>query len=83
MERRVEALRRSGTRAEFYKFKGVGHGVGPGKGTSAEGWIVEAIRFWDTSIRGQSSLGCVGANVGSARNASEATILLACAATSG
>jgi hypothetical protein len=51
----VKALRRSGTRAEFHKFKGVGHGFGPGRGTSAEGWIFEAIRFWDTSIRTQSS----------------------------
>jgi dipeptidyl aminopeptidase/acylaminoacyl peptidase len=50
----VEALRRSGTRAEFHKFKGAGHGFGPGRGTSAEGWIFEAIRFRDTSIRTQS-----------------------------
>jgi acetyl esterase/lipase len=55
MERRVEALRKSGTRAEFHKFKGVGHGFGLGKGTSAEGWIFEAIRFWETSIPGRSS----------------------------
>jgi acetyl esterase/lipase len=47
MERRVEALRKSGTRVEFHKFEGLGHGFGLGKGTSAEGWIFEAIRFWD------------------------------------
>ena len=51
MERRVEALRKSGTRVEFHKYEGLGHGFGLGKGTSAEGWIFEAIRFWETSIR--------------------------------
>jgi acetyl esterase/lipase len=55
MERRVEALRKSGTRVEFHSFKGLGHGFGLGKGTSAEGWIFEAIRFWEASIRGPSS----------------------------
>jgi acetyl esterase/lipase len=50
MERRVEALRKSGTRVEFHTFKGLGHGFGLGKGTSAEGWVLEAIRFWETSI---------------------------------
>jgi acetyl esterase/lipase len=55
MERRVEALRKSGTRVEFHKFRGLGHGFGLGKGTSAEGWIFEAIRFWETSIPGRSS----------------------------
>jgi acetyl esterase/lipase len=55
MERRVEALRKSGTRVEFHKFKGLGHGFGPGTGTSAEGWIDEAIRFWETSIPGRST----------------------------
>lgn len=51
MERRVEALRKSGTEVEYHKYKGVGHGFGLGKGTSAEGWIFEAIRFWEASIR--------------------------------
>jgi acetyl esterase/lipase len=46
MERRVSALRRSGAEVEYRKFPGVGHGFGLGVGTSAEGWIDEAIRFW-------------------------------------
>ena len=46
MERRVSALRSSGTEVEYRKFPGVGHGFGLGIGTSAEGWIEEAIRFW-------------------------------------
>jgi acetyl esterase/lipase len=55
MERRVEALRRSGTRVEFHAFEGLGHGFGLGTGTNAEGWIFEAVRFWETSIPGRSS----------------------------
>jgi len=38
MERRVAALRRAGTEVEFHRYGGVGHGFGPGIGTSAEGW---------------------------------------------
>jgi len=51
MERRVEALRKSGTEVEYHKYKGVGHGFGLGTGTSAEGWVFDAIRFWEASIR--------------------------------
>lgn len=44
--RRVAALRRAGTDVEFHEYPGVGHGFGLGVGTSAEGWIAEAVRFW-------------------------------------
>ncbi len=46
MERRVAALRRVGTDVEYHKYRGVGHGFGLGVGTSAEGWIADAVRFW-------------------------------------
>jgi acetyl esterase/lipase len=46
MENRVAALRRAGTEVEYHKYPGVGHGFGPGRGTSAEGWIADAVRFW-------------------------------------
>ena len=55
MAGRVEALRSAGTRVEFHVFKGLGHGFGPGTGTSAEGWIAQAVRFWETSIGGSAS----------------------------
>lgn len=51
MERRVAAVRQSGTDVEYHKYKGIGHGFGLGTGTSADGWIFEAIRFWEASIR--------------------------------
>jgi acetyl esterase/lipase len=53
MERRVDRLRRAGTRVEYHKYPGVGHGFGLGVGTSAEGWIVNAIQFWTTRIQSE------------------------------
>ena len=50
MERRVAALRRAGTDVEYHKYRRVGHGFGLGIGTSAEGWIAEAVRFWERHI---------------------------------
>jgi acetyl esterase/lipase len=46
MRQRVAALRRVGTEVDYREYPGVGHGFGLGIGTSAEGWIKEAIRFW-------------------------------------
>lgn len=46
MARRVAALRAMGTKVEFHRYPGLGHGFGPGIGTSAEGWIADAIAFW-------------------------------------
>jgi acetyl esterase/lipase len=50
MERRVAALRRLGTDVEYRKYWGVGHGFGLGTGTTAEGWIGDALRFWTKQI---------------------------------
>jgi acetyl esterase/lipase len=47
MERRVSALRASGTRVEFRVFHGIGHGFGLGVGTNAEGWVRDAVVFWE------------------------------------
>jgi acetyl esterase/lipase len=46
MERRIAALRKAGTDVAYHLYPGVGHGFGLGTGTSAEGWIADAIRFW-------------------------------------
>ena len=51
IEQRIAQLRRAGTEVEYRKFKDLGHGFGPGTGTSAEGWIDEATRFWARHIR--------------------------------
>jgi acetyl esterase/lipase len=51
MERRIAALRRAGAEVEYHKYKNLGHGFGLGTGTSAEGWIDDAIRFWGRSTQ--------------------------------
>jgi acetyl esterase/lipase len=53
MERRVEVLRRGGTAVEYHRYPRVGHGFGLGIGTSAEGWIADALRFWTTQINAE------------------------------
>lgn len=50
MEARVAALRRIGTRVEYHKYPHLGHGFGTGQGTSAQGWIDRAVRFWKEEI---------------------------------
>jgi acetyl esterase/lipase len=50
MKRRVEALRKTGTQVAYREYKGLGHGFGLGVGTAAEGWIFDAIRFWETAL---------------------------------
>jgi acetyl esterase/lipase len=51
MERRVANLRRAGTEVEYHKYSDVGHGFGVGAGTSAEGWITNAVRFWAKQMK--------------------------------
>ena len=46
MQRRVAALRAQGTPVEYRRYEGLGHGFGLGTGTSAEGWVEDAVRFW-------------------------------------
>ena len=55
MERRIAALRKAGTEVEYRKYKNVGHGFGLGTGTSAEGWIADANRFWGKFVHRRTS----------------------------
>jgi hypothetical protein len=47
MERRVLALRKLGTEVAFHRCRDLGHGFGPGIGTTADGWLDRAVRFWE------------------------------------
>ena len=49
--RMAEALAAEGVIYKSEIFPGVGHGVGLGSGTSAEGWIGKAIQFWYGCMR--------------------------------
>jgi acetyl esterase/lipase len=51
MEGRIVALRKAGTEVEYRKYEDVGHGFGPGTGTRAEGWVADATRFWEKSVK--------------------------------
>ena len=51
MEARVAALRRIGTPVAYRTYPNVGHGFGTGQGTSAQGWIGDAVQFWQQHIR--------------------------------
>lgn len=51
MERRIALLRRAGTPVEFHEYPGLRHGFGVGTGTSAEGWIDDAVGFWTARIK--------------------------------
>ncbi len=51
MDSRVKALRSAGTEVQFRIVEGVGHGFGLGGGTGAEGWVGDAVQFWEKVIR--------------------------------
>lgn len=45
----VEALQNSGVRNKLFAVEGNAHGWGVAKGTAAEGWLEQAIEFWQTN----------------------------------
>lgn len=50
MESRINALKAVGIDTEFHKYPNIGHGFGIGIGTSAEGWLDDAVEFWEKHI---------------------------------
>ena len=51
MERRIKNISALGIPTEFHKYPNLGHGFGLGIGTEAEGWINEAVAFWERQIK--------------------------------
>jgi len=49
-EKRVRDMRNAGIEVEYHKFRNAGHGFGLGVGTDADGWIEDAVRFWEEHI---------------------------------
>jgi hypothetical protein len=47
MESRINQIKANGTNAEIEIFEGLPHGFGLGEGTIAEGWIDNAVKFWE------------------------------------
>lgn len=50
MQRRIEAIRYNGTNAMIEVFEGLSHGFGLGTGTIAEGWLDNAVSFWERNM---------------------------------
>lgn len=47
MKARIDALAAMDVPTEYHSYKGLGHGFGLGVGTIAEGWIDQAVAFWE------------------------------------
>lgn len=50
MESRANAMSALGIDTEFHRYPGLGHGFGIGTGTAAEGWLDDAVAFWEKQI---------------------------------
>ena len=50
MRRRVENLQALGINAEFHFLPNLRHGFGLGRGTTADGWHKNAVKFWEKYI---------------------------------
>ena len=51
MQNRIQKIKANGTPAEIEIFEGLPHGFGLGIGTVAEGWIDNAVKFWERNSR--------------------------------
>ena len=51
MERRLNNMSALGIPTEFHKYPNLGHGFGLGIGTIAEGWLNDAVAFWEMQIK--------------------------------
>lgn len=51
MQARLEAMQQAGIDTEFHVYSGLGHGFGLGTGTSTEGWINDAVSFWEKQMK--------------------------------
>lgn len=57
MQSRLERLSAMGIPTEFHVYDGLGHGFGIGTGTTAEGWVDDAIRFWRSNMKSPGNAG--------------------------
>jgi acetyl esterase/lipase len=47
VDQRVKNLQNAGVEVEYRRYRTAGHGFGIGKGTDAEGWLDDAVQFWE------------------------------------
>ena len=53
MQNRLNTLDSYGIPTEFHAYDGLPHGFGLGTGTIAEGWIYDAVTFWENQMNGE------------------------------
>ena len=51
MEQRLQAMSNLGIPTEFHHYPGLPHGFGLGAGTVAEGWLDQAVHFWEEQMK--------------------------------
>ena len=51
MEARLNRLNELGITTELHHYEGLRHGFGLGTGTVAEGWINDAVNFWENQMQ--------------------------------
>lgn len=51
MQNRINNLKVIGIDTQFHKYPGLSHGFGLGTGTVAEGWLDDAVTFWENRMR--------------------------------
>lgn len=57
MQTRLERLSALGIPTEFHVYPGLSHGFGTGTGTVADGWVADAIRFWEANMHTDPNAG--------------------------
>ena len=50
MKSRLDTMSEMGIPTEFHSYEGLPHGFGLGTGTVAEGWIDDAVAFWEKQM---------------------------------
>ena len=51
VKKRVDNMKRAGCIVEAHIINNLKHGFGVGKGTKAEGWINQAVKFWENNMK--------------------------------
>lgn len=57
MKARLDGLASLGIPTEFHVYEGLPHGFGLGTGTVAEGWIDDAVKFWERQMKDNGKTG--------------------------
>ena len=57
IQNRLQRLSAMGITTEFHVYEGLGHGFGIGIGTVADGWVNDALKFWQTNMKTDESAG--------------------------